>query len=322
MTRTTARWSTGKVAFTGLPGRSASAARPGRAAEISRARPGGGGGEHLPRPGGAAGIRQTRVMERSSRQACRCLTIRISLHHRVPSSPSQVPAGGAGHAAGATSAAPETWRNSVVSVIGWNSLAMWSGSGSVIGDGKWVVTCFHVAARKLANDRPLVPSRLMVISPWTGESVEARVVKTNASTDLALLRLDGPALPALALAAEDALGPGDARRPSPRARPALRLPPSGIGSGAFDAPRPLRRAPKRQLRITHPARHRQHVRQRAWPTVRTKLRSQQRPQSFSCCASLRTTLRGELRLLHFRPCKPRTWQLCGSLYIGHNTRRA
>src|SRR5262249_7213752 len=63
--------------------------------------------------------------------------------------------------------------------------------------------------------------------------------------------------------------------------------------------RPLRRAPKRQLRIKHLARHRQHVRQRAWPTVRTKLRSQQRQQSFSCCASLQTTLRGELRLLHF-----------------------
>src|SRR2546430_4012322 len=74
--------------------------------------------------------------------------------------------------------------DSVVSVIGWNSLAMWSGSGFVIGDGKWVVTCFHVAARKLANDRPLVPARLLVISPWTGESVEARVVRTNASTDL------------------------------------------------------------------------------------------------------------------------------------------
>jgi serine protease Do len=94
--------------------------------------------------------------------------------------------------------------DSVVSVIGWNSLAMWSGSGFVVGDGRWVVTCFHVAARKLAHDRPVVPMRLTVISPWSGESVEARVVRTDADSDLALLRLEGPPLPALPLATEDA----------------------------------------------------------------------------------------------------------------------
>jgi tetratricopeptide (TPR) repeat protein len=95
--------------------------------------------------------------------------------------------------------------DSVVSVIGWNSLAMWSGSGFVVGDGRWVVTCFHVAARKLANDRPLVPPRLTVISPWTGEAVDAQVVRTNSDADLALLRLEGPPLPALTLAPENSL---------------------------------------------------------------------------------------------------------------------
>src|SRR5207249_2148139 len=75
----------------------------------------------------------------------------------------------------------------------------------VIGDGRWVVTCFHVAARKLANDRPLLPARLTVVSPWTGEAVEARVIQTDSDADLALLRLEDPSLPALALGAEDAL---------------------------------------------------------------------------------------------------------------------
>jgi tetratricopeptide (TPR) repeat protein len=95
--------------------------------------------------------------------------------------------------------------DAVVSVIGWNSLAMWSGSGFVIGDGTWVVTCFHVAARKLAHDRPMLPAHLTVVSPWTGEAVEARVVQTDSNADLALLRLEGPALPALALGDEGAL---------------------------------------------------------------------------------------------------------------------
>jgi tetratricopeptide (TPR) repeat protein len=84
---------------------------------------------------------------------------------------------------------------------------MWSGSGFVIGDGRWVVTCFHVAARKLAGDRPLVPLRLTVISPWTGDAVEAQVIRTDSDADLALLRLDGPPLPALALAPENSLDP-------------------------------------------------------------------------------------------------------------------
>src|SRR5690349_5139014 len=83
-------------------------------------------------------------------------------------------------------AAAATTADSVVSVIGWNSLAMWSGSGFVVGDGRWVVTCFHVAARKLANDRPLVPARLTVVSPWTGDAEEARVVRTDSEADLAL----------------------------------------------------------------------------------------------------------------------------------------
>jgi tetratricopeptide (TPR) repeat protein len=109
-----------------------------------------------------------------------------------------------------------TTADSVVSVIGWNSLAMWSGSGFVIGDGRWVVTCFHVAARKLAQDRPLVPLRLMVISPWTGNAEEAQVVSTDSDADLALLRLDGPPLPALALAPEDSLDPDALQDHPPR----------------------------------------------------------------------------------------------------------
>src|SRR5205085_10685999 len=62
-------------------------------------------------------------------------------------------------------------------------------------------------ARKLANDRPLVPPRLMVVSPWTGDAVDAQVVRTDSDADLALLRLDGPPLPALALAPENSLDP-------------------------------------------------------------------------------------------------------------------
>src|SRR5205823_283085 len=107
--------------------------------------------------------------------------------------------------------------DSVVTVIGWNSLAMWSGSGFVVGDGTWVVTCFHVAARMLANDRPLVPPRLQVVSPWTGDAVAAQVVRTDSDADLALLHIDGPPLPALALAPEDALDP-DALRDHPPGR--------------------------------------------------------------------------------------------------------
>jgi tetratricopeptide (TPR) repeat protein len=95
--------------------------------------------------------------------------------------------------------------DAVVSVIGWNSLAMWSGSGFVVGDGTWVVTCFHVAARKLGEGRALLPARLLVTSPWSGDTVEARIVARNPAADLALLRLPGPPLPALPLAPESSL---------------------------------------------------------------------------------------------------------------------
>jgi tetratricopeptide (TPR) repeat protein len=124
-------------------------------------------------------------------------------------------------AAGKASAAATA--DSVVSVIGWNSLAMWSGSGFVVGDGRWVVTCFHVAARKLPNDRALLPARLLVTSPWSGDTVEARIEGTNPAADLALLRLPGPPLPALPLAPESALD-----RETLQGRPPLRVRLSGF----------------------------------------------------------------------------------------------
>jgi serine protease Do len=74
------------------------------------------------------------------------------------------------------------------------------GSGFVVGDGNLVVTNFHVLP---AEGEP----RLVVMLGRSESNLRnAKVVATDRPRDLALLQIDGPPLPVLALA-----GPGSAR---------------------------------------------------------------------------------------------------------------
>ena len=78
------------------------------------------------------------------------------------------------------------------------------GTGFVVGDGRHVITNAHVIP-------PEVPGRVdrgIAIQVWTPESQwlvrEAKLVSIDTPRDLALLSFDGPAVPALRLAAEEA----------------------------------------------------------------------------------------------------------------------
>lgn len=82
------------------------------------------------------------------------------------------------------------------------------GTGFVVADGRHVLSNFHVLPTVLANDQ----HETLVVFVGTGAQSEprtARVLRTDPEHDLALLRLDGPPLPALALDAATAVREGD-----------------------------------------------------------------------------------------------------------------
>ena len=77
------------------------------------------------------------------------------------------------------------------------------GTGFVIGDGNHVVTSFHVLPAGFDSDSGPRLAVLIARPENTGhEARNARVVTTDRANDLALLRVDGPPMPALLL--EDA----------------------------------------------------------------------------------------------------------------------
>jgi serine protease Do len=83
------------------------------------------------------------------------------------------------------------------------------GTGFVVGDGTLVATNFHVLAAAADTAEPGSGPQMMVLTGRSGELASgrrARVVATDRVHDLALLRIEGPALQALALAE-----PGGAR---------------------------------------------------------------------------------------------------------------
>jgi S1-C subfamily serine protease len=78
-----------------------------------------------------------------------------------------------------------------------------SGTGFVVADGRQIVTAAHVLP-------PLLPGRVdrrIAIQHWTAAGGwmirEATVQRTDAARDLAVLMIDGPALPPVQLAAKD-----------------------------------------------------------------------------------------------------------------------
>ena len=83
------------------------------------------------------------------------------------------------------------------------------GTGFVVGDGSLVATNFHVLPPGADTADPASGPQLMVLTGRSGDLVSgrrARVVGTDRVRDLALLRIEGPPLPALPLAE-----PGSAR---------------------------------------------------------------------------------------------------------------
>lgn len=75
------------------------------------------------------------------------------------------------------------------------------GTGFVVADGRHIITNAHVLPEVLDNQR----NEVLAIAVGQGEKAEIRTVQTvsvDTEHDLALLRMDGAALPALALGGE------------------------------------------------------------------------------------------------------------------------
>jgi serine protease Do len=86
-----------------------------------------------------------------------------------------------------------------------------AGTGFAVGDGSLVATSAHVIP--VALDAGQDPEQLVVVLPSRQASERilrrARVVSTTTDKDLALLRIDGPALPPLTLGESDRVRDGE-----------------------------------------------------------------------------------------------------------------
>lgn len=84
-----------------------------------------------------------------------------------------------------------------------------SGTGFAVGDGSLVATNAHVVPKMLGGERK---ETLAVAVRLADSKVALRVARTlvsDASVDLVLLKIDGPALPPLRLGDSDAVREGD-----------------------------------------------------------------------------------------------------------------
>lgn len=81
------------------------------------------------------------------------------------------------------------------------------GSGFVIGDGRYIVTNHHVIADEL--DGALQQQRVVFVGAGKLATVrKANLVAMSATYDLAVLKIDGPVLPAMQLADADYIAEG------------------------------------------------------------------------------------------------------------------
>jgi serine protease Do len=91
---------------------------------------------------------------------------------------------------------------------GASSPLTFKGTGFVVGDGRQVVTNYHVI------DKPLDEKKLEKLAVFSGKGKSAKVhmakiVSTDPDHDLALLELTGPALPAMVLGGNKLLREGE-----------------------------------------------------------------------------------------------------------------
>ena len=57
--------------------------------------------------------------------------------------------------------------------------------------------------QRVGDDKDLPINRALILSPWSGEALKARVVATDPKADLALLKLEHGRLPALPVASAE-----------------------------------------------------------------------------------------------------------------------
>jgi tetratricopeptide (TPR) repeat protein len=107
----------------------------------------------------------------------------------------------------ARAAAAPRVEDAVVSIFVSTLLSNGRGSGFPVGDGSWVVTCYHVVMQQVGDSKQLPVEQALVLSPWTGEPLKARVVATDPKADLALLKLERGRLPALPVASAAQFNP-------------------------------------------------------------------------------------------------------------------
>ena len=85
------------------------------------------------------------------------------------------------------------------------------GTGFVVGDGRLVVTNAHVVAEQPGDTNFGTQLRVRIVAGLVGQPERvATLVRTDAAHDLALLRIEGDPLPALALGAPETVPEGTA----------------------------------------------------------------------------------------------------------------
>lgn len=72
------------------------------------------------------------------------------------------------------------------------------GSGFVVGDGQYVITNYHVLPAEL-NDNLLQKMAVFIGSGRNANVRQAKIIGSSVEYDLAILKVEGPALPALTL---------------------------------------------------------------------------------------------------------------------------
>ena len=86
----------------------------------------------------------------------------------------------------------------VKSATASESLPTFRGTGFVVGNGRQVVTNFHVVQKSLDEER----HEVLAVFSGEGKTAKvyvARIIRTDTTHDLALLEFSGPQLPAMAL---------------------------------------------------------------------------------------------------------------------------
>ena len=97
------------------------------------------------------------------------------------------------------------YANSTVFIMTKHADGKVSGYGTVIGNGRYIVTAQHVISENSESGKHVMPGIITVISPYTAECCYAKIVGTNPNFDIAVLEVPWFGHPSISLASNEQL---------------------------------------------------------------------------------------------------------------------